>query len=100
MMVDRRQKVVRADAEINYVVAATVGRPNDLPCGDAATRPKHGVGLRPVVPARLDRAFRPARHPASAAGLVADPRRPPEFAGYHHQDSPVQAALVDVLDES
>src|SRR4051794_1140587 len=74
MMVNRRQEVVRADAAIHHVLAASVGGPNDPPSGDAATRPKHRVGLRPVVPARLDRALRPARHSASAAGLIGDPR--------------------------
>src|SRR5207244_5416566 len=63
-------------------------------------RPKLGKPARPVIAARLDGSRRPAGHPAAAAGHFLDARRAPELASDDYQHSFVQAAGVNVLDQS
>src|SRR5438874_1870334 len=68
VLVDRGQEVLGTDAALDDVLAAAVSGAYDLAGADAAPRPEHGAGTRPVVAARLDGAGWPARHASSAAG--------------------------------
>jgi hypothetical protein len=99
MVVDRRQEILRPDTPLHDILSAAIGRPNHLSARDAAARPQHRAGARPVIPAGLHRPRRSTGYAASAAGHVRDARRPPELSRDNHQHLLVQAAIVDVLDQ-
>jgi hypothetical protein len=92
VLVNRGREVADTDTAIHAIFAETIRGADHLAFRDLAAAEQEGIGMRPMVPARLSDA-------RAAIRCIRDARRPSEITADHKQYFFIEAALVQILDQ-